>query len=114
MKFYYHKKCSTCKSALDYLNNLGVDLELIDIVENNPDYETLKSWVDNYNIEVKKLFNTSGIKYRELNLKDKLKAMTIDESLKVLATDGMLVKRPILINENKIIIGKKLEEYKTL
>ncbi len=114
MLFINYPKCSTCKNALKYLEEKNIKIENRNIVLNNPTYDELKSWINIYNIDIKKLFNTSGLKYKELKLKDKLPNMSIEEKLKILATDGMLVKRPLLISDDFILIGFKLDEYKKL
>ena len=95
-----YRKCSTCKKALDWLEEHHVEFTERPIVEENPSYEELKSWYQKSGLPLKKFFNTSGLLYKELNLKDKLKEMTEEEQLKLLSTNGMLVKRPLVIGEN--------------
>lgn len=107
-----YPKCTTCKKALKFLEENKIEYTKRNIVENNPTEKEIKTWINK--IEIKKLFNTSGIKYRELNLKEKLKTMTDEEKIKLLASDGMLVKRPILIDENKVLVGFKEEEWKKI
>jgi len=114
MLFIEYPKCSTCKRAKSFLDNCNVNYIDRNIVVDNPSYEELKSWVVKYNLDIKKLFNTSGIKYRELNLKEKLLSMSEDDKLKLLATDGMLVKRPILVDNDKLLIGFKEEEWNNI
>ena len=109
--FIEYPKCSTCKRAKKHLENLGVDFEDRHIVEDNPTKEELAEWVEKSGYPVKKFFNTSGMKYRELGLKDKLPEMTDDEKLELLSSDGMLVKRPILIDKDKILVGFKEKEW---
>lgn len=102
MIFYEYPKCSTCRKAKAELKTLGVEVEAIDIKLNPPQVDTLKSWLDS-GIELKKLFNTSGNSYRELGLKDKLPTLSVDEALALLAADGMLIKRPILVYGDKVL-----------
>lgn len=111
MLFIYYPKCSTCKKALNFLNENNIKYDKRDIKENNPSYEEIKNWLNKYQIDVNKLFNTSGNIYRELNLKDKLSYMSLDEKIKELSKNGMLVKRPIIITDDNIIIGFKEKEY---
>ena len=114
MVFIEYSKCSTCKKAKKFLDDNNINYKDRSIKEENPTYDELKNWIEKYNIDIKKLFNTSGLIYRNLNLKDKLKDMTDDEKLKLLSSDGMLVKRPILLAENKIYLGFKESEWKNL
>ena len=114
MIFIEYPKCSTCKKAKKYLDNNNINYEERNIKENNPSKDELNRWIKKYDIEIKKLFNTSGIKYRELNLKEKLPSMTYEEKIDILSSDGMLLKRPILITDKKIIIGFKEKEYNDL
>lgn len=111
MLFIEYPKCSTCKKAKNYLDSRGISYVDRHIVNDNPKVDELEKWIKKYNIEVNKLFNTSGIKYRELGLKDKLSTMSFEEKIKLLASDGMLVKRPLLITEDKILIGFKEKEW---
>lgn len=112
--FMWYPKCSTCKKAYQKLQELGIEVTLRDIKENNPNVEELKSWWQKSNLELKKFFNTSGLLYKELNLKEKLPTMSEEEQLNLLASNGMLVKRPILITKDKIIIGYKEKEYQEI
>lgn len=114
MIFIEYPKCSTCKKAKKYLDNNNINYEERNIKENNPSKDELNRWIKKYDIEIKKLFNTSGIKYRELNLKEKLPSMTYEGKIDILSSDGMLLKRPILITDKKIIIGFKEKEYNDL
>lgn len=114
MLFIHYPKCSTCKKAKKYLDDNNIEYEEINIKENNPTYEELKEWYKISNLPLKKFFNTSGNLYKELNLKDKLNSMSEEEQLKLLSTNGMLVKRPILIDDKNIILGFKEEEYKKI
>lgn len=111
MLFIEYPKCTTCQKAKKYLDNNNAKYEDRHIVENNPTKKELTEWIKKYNIEIKRLFNTSGMKYRELSLKEKLPNMTDIEKIDLLASDGMLVKRPLLITDDKIVIGFKEKEY---
>lgn len=111
MKFICYPKCTTCQKARKWLDAKGVPYELRDIKEDNPSYDELKKWYEMSGLLLKKFFNTSGHVYKSMELKNKLPDMTVEEQLKLLATDGMLVKRPILINGSKIVIGFKESEY---
>ena len=111
MLFICYPKCSTCQRAQKYLDENNVKYELRDIKLNNPTYEELKKWYQNSNLELKRLFNTSGLLYKEYDLKNKIPNMTEDEQLKLLASNGILVKRPILVSEDKILLGFKEEEW---
>lgn len=111
MLFICYKKCSTCKNAQKFLDMHDIKYDIRDITEENPTKEEIFSWLDKYDIEVNKLFNTSGLLYRKLNLKDKIKTMSIEEKVSLLSQDGMLVKRPLLIMEDNILIGYKETEY---
>ncbi len=111
MLFIEYPKCSTCQKAKKWLDDNNISYVDRHIVENNPTYEEISKWVKTYDINISKLFNTSGIKYREMNLKDKLITMSDDDKIKLLATDGMLVKRPIIVSDDKILIGFKVKEW---
>ena len=110
MLFIEYPKCSTCKKARKHLEELGVSFEDRHIVEENPTKEELTEWISVSGYPVKKFFNTSGMKYRELGLKDRLPQMTDEEKIELLATDGMLVKRPLLIDGDRILTGFKEAE----
>ena len=112
MLFLEYPKCSTCKKAKKWLEDNNITFDDRHIVENNPTKEELKKWHQESGLAIKKFFNTSGMKYRELNLKDKLPNMTEDEMYEVLASDGMLVKRPMIINGNIVLTGFKESEWK--
>ena len=105
MLFLEYPKCSTCKKAKNWLESNGVEFEDRHIVENNPTAEELKVWYEKSGLPLKKFFNTSGLKYKELGLKDKLPNMTEEEQLNLLGTDGMLVKRPLVIGDDFVLIG---------
>lgn len=110
--FLEYPKCTTCKKAKAWLTENGVEFTDRHIVENNPTEEELKEWVGKSGLPLKRFFNTSGMKYRELGLKDKLLDMTEEEQIALLATDGMIVKRPLLIGDNFVIPGFKEAAWK--
>lgn len=112
IKFYQYSNCTTCKKAAKFLNEYGVSYEPIDIVQHTPTKKEFEDIIEKTGVEVNKLFNTHGAKYRELNLKDKLKDMSDVEKLDLLASDGMLVKRPLAISGEKITLGFKEDQYK--
>ncbi|CAM3429689.1 Spx/MgsR family RNA polymerase-binding regulatory protein [Pseudostreptobacillus hongkongensis] len=109
--FIGYPKCSTCKNAYSKLKELGIELEYRDIANDKLNYDELKHIYEKSGLDIKKFFNTSGQVYRSENIKDKLDKMSIDEKLQLLSTNGMLVKRPILIYNDKILIGYKEKEY---
>ena len=111
MLFIEYPKCSTCQRAGKWLEAQGAEFERRNIVENNPTKEELKAWHQKSGLPLKRFFNTSGMKYRELELKDRLKEMSEDEQYELLATDGMLVKRPLLVGEDFVIPGFKEKEW---
>ena len=106
-----YRKCSTCQKALRWLEEHKIFFEERAIVEENPTYEELKEWYGRSGMPLKKFFNTSGMLYKQMNLKDKLPEMTEDEQLKLLATDGMLVKRPLVVGEDFILTGFREKEW---
>lgn len=106
-----YPKCSTCKKAKAFLDNNKISYIDRNIVSNNPSKEELRKWIEISDLDISKFFNTSGIKYREMNLKDVLKELSFEEKLDILSSDGMLVKRPLLINNNKILIGFKQKQW---
>ena len=107
MLFIEYPPCSTCKKAKAWLDGKGISYTDRHIKNENPSYEELKQWYAMSGLELKKFFNTSGLLYKSLQLKDKLPAMTDDEQLRLLASDGMLVKRPLVILEDAILVGFK-------
>ena len=111
MLFLEYPKCSTCKKAKNWLESNGVEFEDRHIVENNPTADELKAWYEKSGFPLKKFFNTSGLKYKELGLKDKLPDMTEEEQINLLATDGMLVKRPLGIGDDFVLIGFKEAQW---
>ncbi len=114
MLFIYYPKCSTCMKAKMFLDEMGMKYEERNIKENPPSYEELKMYYQKSGLPIKKFVNTSGVLYRELNLKDKIKQMNVEEILKLISTDGMLIKRPLLVSNNVVLTGFKKEEYKKL
>lgn len=111
MLFVNYPKCSTCKKARKFLEEKGVAFEDRDIKEQNPTVDELKEWIAKSGLPVKKFFNTSGMLYRQMELKDKLLNMSEQEMIELLATDGMLVKRPILVSEDKVLVGFRQAEW---
>ena len=112
MLFIHYPKCSTCKKAKKWLDEQGVSYEDRHIIEDNPTAEELKDWHKRSGLPLKRFFNTSGMKYRELGLKDKLPEMSEEEQYELLATDGMLVKRPLVVGEDFVLIGFKEAQWK--
>lgn len=106
-----YRKCSTCLKALKWLEENQVDFTERAIVEANPTYEELKAWHQKSGLPLKKFFNTSGLLYKEMGLKDKLPEMTEDEQLKLLSTNGMLVKRPLVVGDDFVLTGFKESEW---
>ncbi len=105
MLFIEYPKCSTCQRAKKWLDTHQITYTDRHIVENNPTYEELKQWYEKSGLPLKKFFNTSGLIYKDMQLKDKLPTMSEEEQLKLLATNGMLVKRPLIIAEDMVLIG---------
>ncbi len=114
MLFLCYPKCSTCQKAKKWLEEHNINYTERNIAENNPSYEELKEWHARSGLPLKRFFNTSGRLYKEMKLKDKLPTMSEDEQLKLLATNGMLVKRPLLIDENTVFVGFKEAEWRSL
>ena len=115
MLFIEYPRCSTCKKAKKYLDDKNINYDDRNIVLNNPTKKELDKWIKlSSGLDINKFFNTSGLKYRELRLKDKLKEMTYEEKLKLLETDGMLVKRPIIVLNNRVLIGFKKDEWEEI
>ena len=106
-----YRKCSTCIKALKWLDENGVQYEERPIVEENPTFEELKEWYGKSGLPLKKFFNTSGLLYKEMKLKDKLPTMSEEEQLKLLATNGMLVKRPLVVGDGFVLTGFKEAEW---
>ena len=114
LKFICYPKCTTCQKAKKFLDDHGIPYELRDIKLDNPSYDELSEWYKESGLPLKKFFNTSGLLYKALSVKDKLATMSEDEMLRLLATDGMLVKRPLLITDSSVLVGFKEDEYKKL
>ena len=114
LKFICYPKCTTCQKAKKWLDDKKIVYELSDIKLDNPTFEELTAWYKKSGLPLKKFFNTSGLLYKSLDLKTKLPEMTEDEMLKLLATDGMLVKRPLLIGDDVVLVGFKETEWQKL
>lgn len=112
--FLHYPKCGTCRKAKKWLDDNGIDYEPRLIVEENPNVEELKKWIAQSGLPLKKFFNTSGVIYKEMNLKDQLPTMSEEEQIALLATNGKLVKRPLMVSEDKILVGFKQEEWESL
>ena len=111
MLFIEYPKCSTCQKARKWLEGKGVVFTTRHIKEDVPTIEELKIWVERSGLPLKKFFNTSGLKYKELSLKDKLPTMSEGEELALLASDGMLIKRPILVGDDFVLVGFREKEW---
>lgn len=111
MIFICYPKCSTCQKAKKWLDERNIHYTERHIVEDNPSYDELKKWYQMSGLPLKKFFNTSGLLYKEMQLKDKLAAMSEEEQLELLATNGMLVKRPVIVGENFVLLGFKDQEW---
>ena len=109
--FIHYPKCSTCQKAFKFAKERGMSLVTRDIVEDTPSKDEIRSIIDKSGFEFKKFFNTSGLAYRELGLKNKVNNMTIEEATELLASNGMLIKRPILITDKDVLVGFKQDEY---
>lgn len=114
MLFVCYPCCSTCKKARDFLQEQGLEFTERDIREDRPTAEELRDWKEKSGLPLKRFFNTSGQLYRSLGLKDRLDAMTEEEQINLLATDGMLVKRPILVWEDGVLVGFRPAEWQAL
>ena len=112
--FVEYPKCSTCQKAKKWLIDNNINFEDRHIVEKTPTESELKKWILDSKKDIKKFFNTSGLKYKELNLKEKLPNMSDNEKIKLLASNGMLIKRPLLISEDNIFVGFKEKEWEEL
>ena len=111
--FIQYPKCTTCQKAKKWLDDNGIEYADRHIKENNPTYEELKDWYKKSNLPLKRFFNTSGLLYKSMGLKDKLPAMSENEMLKLLAADGMLVKRPLLVGDDFVLVGFKEAEWES-
>lgn len=109
-----YSKCSTCKNAMKWLERNHISFTFREIKEDTPTIEELTSWICQFHIPIKKLFNTSGLKYKELHLKEKIDCMSDEEKIRILSSDGMLIKRPLLISDSNIFIGFKEKEWESL
>lgn len=114
MLFVNYPKCGTCQKARKFLEGKGIAFEDRNIKEQNPTAEELKAWIEKSGLPIKKFFNTSGMLYRQMELKDKLPNMSEQEMIELLATDGMLVKRPILVTDDQVLVGFKQAEWEEL
>lgn len=114
MLFICYPKCSTCQKAKKWLDEHEINYTERHIVENNPSYDELKEWYSKSGLALNKFFNTSGLLYKEMKLKDKLPTMSEDEKLKLLARNGMLVKRPLVVNGDTVLVGFKEEQWKSI
>lgn len=112
MLFLYYPPCSTCRKAKQWLDDRSIPYTARHIKEDNPTYDELKAWLGSSGLPVKKFFNTSGLLYKSMELKDKLPAMSIDEQLRLLSSDGMLVKRPVLVlDDGRVLTGFREKEW---
>ena len=111
LKFICYSKCTTCQKAKKWLDDDKIEYELRDIKESNPTFEELSEWYKMSGLPLKKFFNTSGLLYKSMGLKDRLSAMSEGEQLKLLSTDGMLVKRPLLIGKDFVLVGFREKEW---
>lgn len=111
MQFVCYPKCSTCQKAKAWLDGRGIPYELRDIKTQNPSADELRSWREKSGLELKKFFNTSGLQYKALGLKDRLPGMSVEEQYVLLSSDGMLVKRPILVGEDFVLLGFREKDY---
>ena len=111
IKFICYPKCTTCQRAKKWLDDNGIEYQMRDIKSDNPTLDELCAWYKKSGLPLKKFFNTCGMLYKSMELKDKLPHMTEDEMLRLLSTDGMLVKRPLLIGENFVLVGFKESEW---
>lgn len=112
--FIEYPKCTTCKKAKKFLQDNNIEFEDRNIVEENPTKEELKTWIEKSGLPIQKFFNTSGVLYREMNLKDKVKIAPEEELLDILSSNGMLVKRPLVISEEGILIGFKEDQWREM
>lgn len=114
IKFICYPKCTTCQKAKKWLDEHGIEYELRDIKLENPTRSELARWYEKSGLPLKKFFNTSGLLYKSLDLKNKIPSMSDEEILSLLASDGMLVKRPILVGDGFVLVGFKEEEYESI
>lgn len=114
MLFICYPRCSTCQKAQAWLNEHKIEYTERHIAEDNPSFEELKAWYEKSGLPLKKFFNTSGLLYKEMELKNKLPLMSEEEQLKLLSTNGMLVKRPLIVDKDKVLVGFKEKEWESL
>ena len=114
MLYICYPKCTTCKKAQKWLDDNNVSYEIRDIKENNPTFDELSEWHRKSGLPLKRFFNTSGLLYKSMGLKDKLLSMSEKEQLELLSTDGMLVKRPIVVTDDTVLVGFKEAEWEKL
>ena len=114
LKFICYPKCTTCQKARKWLDAKGISYDYRDIKEENPSLEELRTWWNASGLPLKKFFNTSGLQYKSLGLKDKLPTMPREEQLSLLASNGMLVKRPIVVTEDAVLVGFKEKDWEKL
>ena len=114
IEFICYPKCTTCQKAKKWLDDNKIEYTDRHIKENNPTFDELREWHSKSGLPLKKFFNTSGLLYKSMQLKDKLPSMSKEEQMKLLATDGMLVKRPLIITENTVLVGFKPAEWEQL
>ena len=112
--FICYKRCSTCRDAMKFLDANNIAYQYRDIMSENPNEEELKKWIVNSNLPIKRFFNTRGVVYRELGLKDKIDTMSDEEAIKTLASSGKLIKRPLLVSDEGIFVGFHEELYESL
>ena len=110
--FIWYPKCTTCQKAKKYLENNNISFEERHIVEETPSKKELERWIKQSGLEIKKFFNTSGLKYKELNLKEKLPNMTEQEKIELLSSNGMLIKRPLFVSDKSVLLGFKEKEWR--
>ena len=111
MLFVCYPRCSTCKKAQKWLDEKGISYDLRDIKEENPSFDELKAWYEKSGLDIKRFFNTSGLLYKSMALKDQLPSMSVEEKLTLLSSDGMLVKRPIVVTDDAVLVGFREQEW---
>ena len=114
VKFICYPKCSTCRKAKKWLIENGIEFDERHIVDNKPTADELKLWIEKSGLSIKKFFNTSGVLYKEMGLKDKLPNMSYDVQIELLASDGKMVKRPVVITDDKVIVGFKEADWENI
>lgn len=114
VKFICYPKCSTCRKAKKWLVENGIEFDERHIVDNKPTADELKLWIEKSGLSIKKFFNTSGVLYKEMGLKDKLPNMSYDEQIELLSSDGKMVKRPVVITDDKVIVGFKEADWENI